>query len=136
MNIIPRFIVVDDDKFNNALCTMVIGKIWKDAEVITFHDPVAGLEYVVNEYPGMKNEEPTILLLDINMPLMDGWEFLDQLNIVLFQKVGIVPGRLHIYVLSSSVDKKDVEKVQLYKSVSDYLVKPITKATISRISMF
>ena len=66
MNKPPRFIVIDDDKFNNALCTMVIGKIWKEAEIITFHDPVLGFDFIVSDYPKLTSEHPTILLLDIN----------------------------------------------------------------------
>ena len=130
---IPRFVVVDDDKFNNALCTMVIRKIWKEANVVTFHDPLAGFEYLMETYTGYTKEEPMILLLDINMPLMDGWEFLDRFEQVLQEKNDSIAGRLVIYVLSSSVDKKDIQKAHLYKDVTDYIVKPITKDTISKI---
>jgi len=129
----PRFVVVDDDKFNNALCTMVIAKIWKDAEVLTFHDSQSGFDYLVQEYPSMTNQKPQILLLDINMPLMDGWEFLDKFNLAMAQKNEPIDGRLVIYVLSSSVDKKDIDKSRLYKNVTDYIIKPITKDTIRKI---
>ena len=129
----PRFIVVDDDKFNNALCTMVIGKVCKEAEVITFHDPVAGFNYIVAEYPKFEKGNRVVLLLDINMPQMDGWEFLDKLNKILEQKKELISNRINIFVLSSSVDNKDIEKAQNYAYVTDYIIKPITKATISQI---
>jgi len=132
--IIPRFIVIDDDKFNNALCTMVIAKVWKDAEVVTYHDPIAGFEYIVATYPKFTRDSPAILLLDINMPLMNGWEFLDRFGQKLNELKIPVSDHLKIYVLSSSVDKKDIEKAHLYKNVTDYIVKPITKDTIRHIT--
>lgn len=113
---------------------MVIAKIWKDAQVVTFHDPMLGFEYVVNEYPKIDPANPVILLLDINMPLMDGWEFLDKFNRVLTANNDSIKDRLIIYVLSSSVDKKDIARAHLYSNVTDYLVKPITKDTISKIT--
>ncbi len=114
---------------------MVIGKVWKDANVLTFHDPTQGFDYIVSEYPEMKVGEPAILLLDINMPLLDGWEFLDNFIEILEKRKDTIDGRLIIYVLSSSVDKKDIEKAGVYTIVTDYLIKPITKDTISRISI-
>jgi CheY-like chemotaxis protein len=136
MDVIPKFIVVDDDKFNNALCTMVIGKIFKDAEVLTFHESLKGFEHVIKNYTGYTKEQPVFLLLDINMPLMDGWQFLDKLNSVLRKNNESIKGRLIIYVLSSSVDKKDIDKALHYENVTDYIIKPITKDIIGRITSF
>ena len=114
---------------------MVIKKIWKDAHIQTFHDPVLGFEFIVSEYTKLTPEHPAILLLDINMPLLDGWEFLDNFMNILDNRKDTIEGRLIIYVLSSSVDKKDIEKAALYSIVTDYIIKPITKDTISRISI-
>ena|ERR1700733_11325785 len=134
MEVSPRFIVIDDDKFNNALCTMVIAKVCKDAEVVTFHDPIAGFEYLIDTYSnGGINIPSSILLLDINMPLMNGWELLERFDEKLIEFNRPFPAQLKIYVLSSSVDKKDIEKAHMYQNVTNFVVKPITKDIVRNI---
>jgi len=131
MDISPRFIVVDDDKFNNALCKMVISKICgDDVEVLTFHDPISGFEHIIRHYQSYTPQHPVILLLDINMPIMDGWEFLSKFNQILQSRNETIFRRLLIYVLSSSVDKKDIDKALLFENVTDYIIKPITKDSV------
>ena len=106
MNIFPRFIVIDDDKFNNALCKMVIGKICPDAEVLSFHNPLDGLEYILSNYLKYTKEKPVILLLDINMPEMDGWEFLNRLNTFIAEQKQSLTGKLlSMYSLHQSIKK-------------------------------
>ncbi len=65
---------------------------------------------------------PDIILLDLNMPVMDGWEFIShfaQLKPLLGKKVVI-------YIVSSSVDSRDYKRAKEISQVSDYIVKPIT----------
>lgn len=67
---------------------------------------------------------PEVILLDLNMPVMDGWQFLDEL-------IKIDPPReLHIYIVSSSIDPADVKRASSYNLVNKYVVKPITLSDI------
>ena len=67
---------------------------------------------------------PDVILLDLNMPIMDGWQFLDELF--------TIPGAvgIPIYIVSSSVDSRDIDKAKTYKMVSNYIVKPFSLSKV------
>jgi CheY-like chemotaxis protein len=73
----------------------------------------------------LDGEPPSIILLDINMPGISGWTFLDQLN-QLNRKVAV-------YMYSSSIDPDDMRKVRQYAVVKDFLPKPLDNKTIRRL---
>ena len=130
MNVSTRFIVIDDDEFNNKICTVTLEKIDKEANIKTFLSPVEGFAHIVTEYSRTDNNENAVLFLDINMPVMNGWEFLDRFD----ELDASIKNRLKIYILSSSVDKRDIEKAKANKNVVHYLIKPLTKETIRLIT--
>ncbi len=68
---------------------------------------------------------PNFLFLDLNMPEMNGWQFLDSLN--------GESKNTDIYILSSSVDERDIRKASTYTIVKDYLSKPLIKKSINSI---
>ena len=70
-----RFIIVDNDPVNNLLCSLTIRDVAREAEIQTFNFPVDGFKYLAKEYADTTNH--TVLLLDINMPMWSGWDFLD-----------------------------------------------------------
>ncbi|MGB3145956.1 MAG: response regulator, partial [Maribacter sp.] len=65
---------------------------------------------------------PEVIFLDLNMPIMNGWEFLEE-----FEKL---PNhnlkKAIIYIISSSVDPRDLERFKNYRQVNNYILKPIT----------
>lgn len=71
---------------------------------------------------------PNLILLDLNMPIMDGWQFLDE-----FIKIKTTK-KITIYIVSSSIDPADIEKAKTYQEVSNYVIKPITREKIKYIS--
>ena len=128
MKNLPRFVVVDDDPLNNAICQVIIKTTLADVEVKTFTLPEKVLEYILAEYSINGNE--AILLLDLNMPTMTAWEFLEE-----FEKLDErVKKRLKIYILSSSLDPRDIERASSNKNVFDYIVKPLTSEIVITIS--
>lgn len=71
--------------------------------------------------------QPDVILLDLNMPIWDGWQFLDE-----FVKIpNDYP--ITIYIVTSSVDPADVQKAKKYDAVSNYIIKPITVAALKKI---
>jgi CheY-like chemotaxis protein len=70
---------------------------------------------------------PDIILLDINMPIMDGWQFLDEFVKIESHKL------LTIYIVSSSIDPVDINRAKHYKTISNYIIKPISTDTLKEI---
>ncbi len=121
----PHFIIVDDDPINNFITKKVITKISPQAEVVTFTKPEEGLDYVLSTFTKPNNGK-AILLLDINMPSMTGWQFME----VLEKKGAVISERLLIYILSSSIDSADKEKAKVNPQIKDYIMKPLTAQAV------
>ncbi len=64
---------------------------------------------------------PNVILLDINMPVMNGWQFLEEFKIREMDKHGI-----RIFVISSSINQDEIDRANAYDYVSGYIVKPLT----------
>ncbi|MBD0833611.1 response regulator [Aestuariibaculum sediminum] len=77
---------------------------------------------------------PELILLDLNMPVWDGWQFLDAFKTINTNQ------KLHIYILTSSNNDEDRQRAEAYNINSNYIVKPITltklKDVLTSISEF
>jgi len=123
MNPPSNFIIVDDDKLVCMFCSMVLKKFFNNATVKTFEDPQTGLEFIKLGQFLQDAEARTVLFLDINMPSMNGWEFLEN-----FENLDEeIKNSIQIYILSSSVDERDKERAANNKYVKAFWVKPLTK---------
>ena len=71
---------------------------------------------------------PEVIFLDLNMPVLDGWQFLDD-----FCKIPNIEDKTRVYILSSSVFSVDVEKARSYTIVKDFIEKPLTDAKFSSL---
>lgn len=127
MTNLVNFIVIDDDPLNNTICRLTIKKAVGVLDVKTFTDPFEGLKYVSEEYPGSAEaSRPTFLFLDINMPVMNGWEFLEKYELL----SPAIKNSIKLFILSSSVDDRDIERANSNSNIVSYLAKPITKEVI------
>ena len=120
-----RFIIVDNDPVNNLLCALTIKDVTDEAEIQTFNFPVKAFEYITTGY--LNTENLTILLLDINMPIWSGWDFLDSFE-MLDEKI---KRQIKIYIISSSIDANDKHRARENKNVVDYIEKPLSEKTVS-----
>lgn len=121
------FIVVDDDSVNNLICRKVIKHVFPEADIQTFIKPEIALTYIKTIY-STSHEKTTILFLDINMPILLGWDFLEEFD-------GFdanIKEQLKIYVLSSSTDQLDRERANKNKNVYDYIEKPLSKEIMEK----
>ena len=89
---------------------------------LIFHDGEQALNHLAPVLRGtVKSAIPDVILLDINMPILDGWQFLDAIiNIEVVKKITI-------FIVTSSIDPRDKEKAKSYASVKNFVVKPITQ---------
>jgi len=124
-----NFIVIDDDEINNLLCQIIIKQATGSAHVETFVFPQEGLNYIKNNFAQTSDKIETVLFLDINMPEMDGWEFLEEYDTLTED----IKSQLRIILLSSSVNEEDKRRASENKYVANYIVKPLQKETIHSI---
>jgi CheY-like chemotaxis protein len=116
-----HIILVDDEPIVNRLHQMLLLKYQKDRTIVDFIDPVLALEYV------FKNK-PDLIFLDLNMPKINGWEFLK-----LIEQHDI---KVDIIIVSSSIDEHEKIKAKAYPFVKDFLSKPLTSEKINALFSF
>ena len=123
-----RLYVIDDDR--HFIYGVSKGLKIADycSEVLFFDDPEDALE-AIREKVGKEKELPDVIFLDINMPGLDGWEFLDELRII--QKE--TAHKIKVYMVSSSVMESDMIKALSYPEVETYLTKPLSKEMLETI---
>ena len=125
---IPNFIVVDDDPINNLICEKTIKLTLPEADVKTFLDPKKALVHIETTY--IKPDAPDVVLfLDINMPVLTGWDFLDA-----FEEFDAkVKDHLKIHMLTSSIDARDKERAANNKNVLDFFEKPPVREIVENV---
>jgi len=109
-------LLIDDDPIQNLINTKLIGKI-----NVTDNLMVATNGFEAHEkYLDKSSVYPEIIFLDINMPIMDGWEFLDLLS---HEHNGFKP---RIFILTSSVSPDDIDRSEKHGLVEGFITKPLT----------
>ncbi|MAP81151.1 MAG: response regulator [Aequorivita sp.] len=125
---VQNICIIDDDSIYQYAITATI-KAYKLAEnVLVFSDGEEALDFI-KENAGACENLPDIILLDINMPVMDGFQFMDEYKLIK-PKVG---KKILVYMVSSSVDPHDVEKAKQISEISDYIIKPIRPKELASI---
>jgi len=120
--------MVDDDPINNLICEKTIKLFLPEAEVHTFLDPAVALAYINTTY-SKPDASKAVLFLDINMPAITGWEFLDAVE--KFQPT--VKERLKIHMLTSSNSIRDKELAEGNERVLDYFEKPLVREIVEDV---
>jgi len=122
--------LIDDDEIYLFSVKKVIEVNNLSERVLEFRNGQEAIDFFMN-CTDNDQELPDVILLDINMPVMNGWEFIEE-----FKKIRPRLSKdITLYVVSSSVDKSDVEKAKSFSTVHDYLVKPMTASQLQNIYM-
>lgn len=115
-------LLVDDDEINNFISVKLIKKIMLNTEIKTCLNGKFAIDLLLEIKATAPDEMPEYILLDINMPIMNGWEFLEE-----YDRLNIDPsGKTKIYIISSSVFNNDIVKAKSYPVVRDFISKPLS----------
>lgn len=127
-----RILCVDDDPITLMLYKMVIAKSSFTEEIVTAKNGQEALDY----YDNLKVENdlccPELVFLDLNMPVMGGWEFLDNFTENKYEQFN---QKTKVIVLSSTIDPNDIEKSKKYSMVIDFMSKPVTKEMLEDLKV-
>lgn len=121
-----EIIVIDDNVTSNLLTELNIKSIKSDQITTSFTDvniAIARIRFLLNE----PEEQKIVLLLDINMPVIDGWGVLERINTFLSERSR---NNIRIYILSSSIYHTDKYKAQQEPLIAGYIEKPILEEDI------
>ena len=128
MNQLNCLLLVDDDKITNYLHERLLKKLNIATTIKTVYNGVEALGYI-GEYCSIESEKccPDLVFLDLNMPIMNGIEFLEE-----YKQMNITKGSTRIIVLSSSDNEADIEKVKNL-GVFEYVTKPLTEEKLKQL---
>ena len=126
-----KVLCIDDDPITLMLCKKVIERINYTKEINTALNGEEAINYF-NEIKDNELTPPDLVLIDLNMPIMNGWEFLD---CYLDLKYNLVYKDTKFIILSSTIDPNDIEKSKNYPMVVDFISKPITTDILLQIKL-
>ncbi|NEU07399.1 response regulator [Flavihumibacter sp. R14] len=115
-------LVVDDDEVVLFLHDLMVRESGLSLSPHIFATGKSALEFLKDNYSEAENY---LIFLDINMPVMNGWQFLE-----LIEKLGY---KISVIIVSSSIDPADFEKAKSYGLVKEYIIKPLSIDTCVRI---
>ncbi|MEQ8364230.1 MAG: response regulator [Cyclobacteriaceae bacterium] len=112
--------IIDDDDVYQYTVTRALKSDSLAKKILVFSDGEEAIDFLADNIANKENL-PDVIFLDVNMPIMDGWQFLEE-YVKMKPRVG---KQITIYMVTSSVDPVDVERAEKFSEISDYLVKPI-----------
>jgi len=129
MKKINSMYVIDDDRIYHFLLKNLFKQNGIDINATFFNNGQDAIEAI--KLKKTSNEEmPDLILLDVNMPIMNGWQFLEEYA----RLKSLLPKSSTIYMISSSNDEVDINKAKGYgEIVKDYFLKPICKEDLDKI---
>lgn len=121
-----QLLLIDDDPLFHVIFTRLIQKVRADIHVTSHLNGKVALDHLKKSYTTNKQY---IILLDINMPIINGWQFLTEIK-----DWGILKNKnMTLFVVSSSTDIDEINRVQSYDFVKDMLSKPLSIKSVKYI---
>ncbi|MES2458739.1 MAG: response regulator [Bacteroidota bacterium] len=114
-----NLLVIDDDEINIFIIKKIVEKTGYPVSMTSKGNGQLAIDYLKTVLES-NGPFPELILVDINMPLMNGWEFLEA-----YEKLN-VSFSPHMYMVSSSVYENDIEKAKSYKTIKGFISKPLS----------
>ncbi|NDC40253.1 MAG: response regulator [Chitinophagia bacterium] len=120
--------IVDDDDIYTRLLKKLIQRQHLATNIAAFPNGRVALD-ALSERLQSGQGIPELILLDINMPMIDGWGFIEE-----FETYPVEPlSNTHVYIVSSSIANEDKDRALSYKSVKNYLIKPVDPVALTNM---
>lgn len=130
---LDKILCVDDDPITLMLCKKVVERVEFAKEIIIANNGEEAINYFDALFEERKNNDtivyPKLVLLDLNMPVMDGWEFLET---YISRNYHNIFDSTRFIVLSSSIDPYDINRSKTYPIIG-FLSKPVTKEMLENL---
>lgn len=117
-------LVIDDDQITLMLHKTLVARAGLHSDAKKFLNGKLALDYIIENDA---EDVAYLALLDINMPVMDGWGFMDG-----YLEAGL-KSKLYVVMITSSVDNPDRNRAEAYPMVIDYFTKPVVKPQIEKL---
>lgn len=120
--------MIDDDEITLMLCEFILEEYQFAKEIRKFDNGADGLKYFedLTQNPDQVEEAPELILLDLNMPVLSGWDFLNDF----YTLYGTLLKKTKVILLSSTVDPEDQVRSGNYENVIGFLTKPLDENAI------
>lgn len=125
---VKKLCIIDDDELYKLLLKKSVKNLGNNVDILTYSNGEEAFNELL-KYTDSPDQLPDLILLDINMPVMDGWEFMEKFVAV----KSYFKRPITIYIASSSIAKHDLDKAKSYDEISGYIVKPILKDTVAKL---
>ncbi len=124
-----KYLLIDDEEIFNFIQSEVINNFNSDSEIITYSSAKEALDYLKN--CSLNGEKcPDFILLDVRMPEMDGFTFLEKLK----EFEASFFNCTQIFMLSSSIDERDKQRAFSYNFVKGFMEKPLSEEILNQIN--
>jgi CheY-like chemotaxis protein len=120
--------LIDDSLIDNQINKKILDNE-RFAQSIKLIDSPKEAFQVLKSYLENNETLPEVIFLDLRMPTMNGFEFLDAISEI----PGMEPGKIKIYILTSSLDPQDIKQIKENPMISKFIGKPLNKQILQEI---
>lgn len=124
----PFIAFIDDDTVFQFSAKILLKKKFQVDNVLLFNNGQEAFDYF-KAHKGQKSKIPSVLFVDINMPLMNGWEFVEKITPYFDKELD----NFDVFIMTSSIDNRDVEKSKKFKLIKKFVSKPLTINMIEKL---